>query len=153
LRRPYLQRQRLRRLARVESVEVVLSLYAQFFALTDQEASHHLQDQSRLESALARPKHAAYYEEADLPRQAATLLWGIIRNHPFIDGNKRVAWITTQYFLNLNGQIMEGTLEEDEEAFCLIVRIAEGKLDIDAAESWIRTNMVPMQRSFLAELE
>ena len=59
-----------------------------------------------VESALARPRQAAAYEHADLIRQAATLCYGLIKNHPWVGGNKRTATAITNEFLKLNGKIM-----------------------------------------------
>jgi death-on-curing family protein len=56
-----------------------------------------------VESALARPQQAAAYEAADLPAQAATLLYGLIKNHHWVGGNKRTATALTQLFLRRNG--------------------------------------------------
>jgi death-on-curing protein len=60
-------------------------------------------DRSLIESALARPQQAAAYENADLAAQAATLCFGLIKNHPWIGGNKRTATHLTDHFLKLNG--------------------------------------------------
>lgn len=60
-------------------------------------------DRPLIESALARPRHAAVYEEADLLRQASTLLFGLIKNHPWEGGNKRSATLLTDIFLRWNG--------------------------------------------------
>ena len=56
-----------------------------------------------IESALARPKHAAVYEKADIVRQAATLCFGLIKNHPWTGGNKRTASFLMDQFLFRNG--------------------------------------------------
>src|SRR6266404_7751641 len=60
-------------------------------------------DRPLIESALARPRHAAAIENADLIHQAATLCFGLIKNHPWIGGNKRTATILVDRFLHLNG--------------------------------------------------
>ena len=60
-------------------------------------------DKTLIESALARPQNAAAYENADLTRQAATLLFGLIKNHPWEGGNKRTATFLTNLFLKRNG--------------------------------------------------
>lgn len=62
-------------------------------------------DQGRalVESAVQRPRHKAYYEDADVPTQAASLLFGLAKNHGFLDGNKRVAAMACYAFLRLNG--------------------------------------------------
>lgn len=60
-------------------------------------------DRNLIESALARPKHAAAYENADIIRQASTLLYGLIKNHPWEGGNKRTATFLMNLFLKRNG--------------------------------------------------
>ena len=77
-------------------------------------------NRSLLESALHRPKASAYYENADLVDQAATLLWGMVNNHAFSDGNKRIAYALTLSFLRANGWTIEAT--EDDE-FTLMVGV------------------------------
>ena len=62
-----------------------------------------VREQSLLESALATPKTVAYYEQADLIRQAAILVERIVLNHPFVDGNKRVGLVAGATFLLING--------------------------------------------------
>lgn len=64
-------------------------------------------DRKLIESALARPQHAAKYENADLIRQAATLCFGLIKNHPLEGGNKRTATFLTNLFLKRNGWKLE----------------------------------------------
>lgn len=81
-----------------------------------------------------RPRAVAYYESADLIGQAATLLWGLIENHPFHDGNKRTAWVTAEAFLNVNGFAITAS---DDAAFEVIVAVAQG-LSVDATETWLR---------------
>ncbi len=67
---------------------------------------------SLVESALARPKHAAIYENADLIRQAATLCFGLIKNHPWLGGNKRTATQITLAFLELNDYSLKYEIPE-----------------------------------------
>ena len=99
-----------------------------------------VRDRNLLESALTRPSMAAYYEDADLLRQAATLLWGLIQNHPFHDGNKRTGWVAMRTFLALRGWDVGGT---QDEHFQLVVSIAQG-MALDEAEAWLREHVVAM---------
>jgi death-on-curing protein len=69
-------------------------------------------DRNLVESALARPRHAATFESADLIRQAATLYFGLIKNHPWLGGNKRTATILVDRFLHLNGMELRTTVNE-----------------------------------------
>lgn len=61
-----------------------------------------VEDRDLIESALARPKHSAAYENSDLIRQAATLVFGLIKNHPWTGGNKRTASLLMEEFLYIN---------------------------------------------------
>jgi death-on-curing protein len=97
-----------------------------------------------LESAVHRARSAAHYVGADLSLQAATLANGLARNHPFVDGNKRAAWIGLVAFLALNGQPLPMELFE---------RLAEELIrqleDTDRSESdelladWLRRHIDP----------
>jgi death-on-curing protein len=84
-----------------------LRLEAILAAHDDQLAEHGggvgVRDQGLLESALARPLNLNAYGEPSLPRLAAAYAFGIARNHPFVDGNKRTALVAAELFLGLNG--------------------------------------------------
>ena len=111
--------------------EEALALFAEIKGLPLAAAAHELRDEGRLQSAMARPQHAARYANADLAEQAATLLWGIAENQPFIDGNKRTALVVTLTFLELNGYTVE--LSQDE-IVDLMFEIAAGLGVKDVAE-------------------
>ncbi len=81
----------------------VLALYADLFALAEQETAAALIRDDLLESALASPRNHAMYEGADTIEQAAWLGQAIARNHAFIDGNKRITLTVVQTFLEYNG--------------------------------------------------
>ena len=98
-----------------------------------------MRDWNLLESALHRPRAAAYYEAATLARQAATLLWGIVENHPFHDGNKRTAWVAMRTFLLANGWTVAAT---DDEKFDLVIGITQG-LGVDEVEGWLGERIAP----------
>jgi death on curing protein len=91
-----------------------------------------------IESALARPKHAAAYENADFIRQAATLLFGLIKNHPWHGGNKRTATGLTDSFLHRNGFNLKAELEEVIE---LALNIKADVWKVDEIENWLRTKV------------
>lgn len=94
-----------------------------------------------IESALARPQQAARWENADLPRQAATLCFGLIKNHPWIGGNKRTATFLTEKFLNLNGHEMLASAV----ALLELVHAIEGdQWDVDQIETWMRRHIQPV---------
>ena len=76
----------------------------------------------------------------------ASLLFGLARNHAFIDGNKRVAVLAALQFLNMNGYDLE--LLPVEEAYKTVVQVASGSLSVDDLADWIRDRMRPLpQRS------
>ncbi len=88
-----------------------------------------------VESALARPKHAVAYEDADVIRQASTLLFGLIKNHPWHGGNKRTATALTDSFLYRNGYKLQDTLLELIE---LSLNVESDVWKIDEIEVWLR---------------
>lgn len=88
-----------------------------------------------IESALARPKHAAFYENADIIRQSATLLFGLIKNHPWHGGNKRTATALTDSFLYRNGYDLNVTLSEIIE---LSLNVEADIWKVDEIENWLR---------------
>ena len=92
-------------------------------------------DRALIESALARPKHAATYENADLVRQAATLCFGLIKNHPWVGGNKRTATAITREFLRLNRYQSSASNAETLE---LVLAVEADRWKVDEVESWLR---------------
>jgi death on curing protein len=92
-------------------------------------------DRTLVESALARPRQAAAFEGADLMRQAATLCFGLIKNHPWLGGNKRAATILVDRFLHLNGLELRTTVNETVE---LVLAVEADRWDIDAITVWYR---------------
>lgn len=92
-------------------------------------------DRSLIESALARPKHAAVYENADLIRQAATLLYGLIKNHPWEGGNKRTATFLMNLFLKRNGWRLETTVPEIVE---MVLAVESDEWQVTEIENRLR---------------
>jgi death-on-curing protein len=93
------------------------------------------------DSAVSRP-HASYGGEEFYPtieQKAATLLFGIIRNHAFIDGNKRIAVLATLHFLNRNGRDLD--LTPPEEAYKVIAGTAAGTVTLEELTRWITDQM------------
>lgn len=101
-----------------------------------------IRDEHLLESALARPQNLLSYSETppDLARLAASYAFGIARNHPFIDGNKRTAYVACRTFLMINDADIRATPEEKYVAF---LRLAEGALTEEQLADWIREHLVP----------
>ena len=94
-------------------------------------------DQSMLESALARPQHRALYGTPDVADLAASYAFGLARNHPFVDGNKRAAFVALEVFLELNGWSLTAS---DESCVTTILRLAAGQLEEDELAAWIRAH-------------
>ena len=95
-----------------------------------------LRDEALLESALARPRQRLAYEPtSDLAELAAAYGFGLARNHPYRDGNKRVAFVTMAVFLGLNGQDFNAT---EAEVVTTMVALAAGELDEVALAEWVR---------------
>lgn len=88
-----------------------------------------------IESALARPKHAAIYENADIIRQASTLIFGLIKNHPWTGGNKRTVSFLMEEFLFRNGFELIA-ISKDLYEMSLAVESDEWK--VDEIENWLR---------------
>ena len=100
-----------------------------------------VRDEGLLESALARPRNLLGYEpDADLVRLAAAYGFGLAHNHPFTDGNKRVAVLAVAVFLAING--MDFDPDEVDEVRTILA-LAAGELDEAALTAWIRANATP----------
>jgi len=96
-----------------------------------------LRDQTLLESAAARPKHLAAYGPASAFDLAAAYAFGLARNHPFIDGNKRIALVASLTFLALNGWEVQA---EETATVLVFVDLAAGKLDEKQLARWLEAN-------------
>lgn len=98
-------------------------------------------DPGLLASALARPATTVFGDDAyrTLPRKAAALLESLVRNHPFVDGNKRTGWTLMVTFCYLNGYIHDFTTDE---GFDLVIGIAEGVIDLDSVEQQIARHLI-----------
>ena len=95
-------------------------------------------DHALLESAMARPKqHFAYAEAPDIVDLAAAYTAGIIRSHPFIDGNKRTGFVVGILFLELNGYRFTASEEDAAQA---VLELASGKLDEAGYVAFLRTS-------------
>lgn len=102
-----------------------------------------LRDRAALDSALNRPKMAAFYQQEDIIEQAALLIEGIAMNHPFIDGNKRTALVTGITFLRTNGATIRS---ETEEAAHEVEQLVIGR-DLFRFTTWLRIHIVPYPES------
>jgi len=119
--------------------DVVLAIHRR--QLAEHGGSEGVRDPGLLDSALARPKNLLAYAggEPDLPRLAASYAWGLSRNHPFVDGNKRTAYVVCRTFLKLNGL----DLAADPEAkYLTFLQLAEGLLSEDELAAWIERHLM-----------
>ena len=112
-------------------------------AIHDRQLAEHggptgVRDQGMLESALARPLNQWTYGEDDLCALAAAYAYGIARNHPFADGNKRTAWVFARLFLRLNGQALSFA---PREAIDIVLALAAGELSEDELADWFRQRL------------
>lgn len=95
-----------------------------------------VRDIGLLESALARAQNIlAYVPDADIARLAAAYGFGIAKNHPFVDGNKRTALVATRTYLLLNGYELRAT---PADKYLTFIRLAEGSLTEDEFAEWLR---------------
>ena len=120
-------------------------------AIHDRQLAEHggsagIRDETLLESALARPQQLFAYSDPapDLAELAASLAFGLARNHPFVDGNKRTAAAACETFLELN----QTTLAADDlELYPLYLALAEGKLSEKDFAVWLRTRIQSSARN------
>ncbi len=94
-----------------------------------------VRDERLLESAMARPRNLAAYGDPDAVALAAAYAYGIARNHPFVDGNKRTAAVVSETFLVLNGYRLTAT---DAELVVAFVALAAGELSEEEMADWFR---------------
>jgi len=96
-----------------------------------------VRDLGLLESAAARPATSVFGEDAypDVETKAAALLESIVRNHALIDGNKRLGWLALVLMLALNGHRLD---VDDDEAYDLVIGVAEGRHDVPAIVEVLR---------------
>ncbi len=114
-------------------------------AIHDRQLAEHggspgVRDDNLLQSALARPQqlHAYGDPEPDLADLAASLTYGLARNHPFVDGNKRTAYVCCRVFIALNGAELQASAED---RYLNILALAEGKLPLDHFAAWLRAHL------------
>jgi death-on-curing protein len=96
-----------------------------------------IRDAGMLESALNRPRNKWPYEHAELPELAAAYAYGIARNHPLVDGNKRTSLLALYTFLGINGVDF---IVPEAMAAAMILALAAGEVSEDSLARWIRDN-------------
>ena len=120
------------------SSELVWVDLALVLIIHERSLAHHggaegIRDSGALESALALPQNLSLDESPSLSEPAANYLFGMVKNHAFVDGNKRTAWVTARTFLALNGV----SLQFDAlEAITFVESVAAGAVDRAAATIW-----------------
>lgn len=115
---------------------IVLDVHAEQLALFG--GADGVRDIGLLESALGRPLNKFAYGETDLASLAAAYAFGLARNHPFVDGNKRAAFASIIVFLGLNGIDFD---VPPEAATAMILGVAAGEISEDGLARWIADNM------------
>ena len=109
-------------------------------SLAEHGGARGLRDEGLLDSALARPLNLAAYGQPDVAELAASYGVGLAKNHPFVDGNKRAAFLAVGLFLGLNGQRL--VVDQVDATFTMLA-VAAGTLDETRFAAWIRQHAVP----------
>jgi death-on-curing protein len=112
-------------------------------AIHDAQLSEHggaegTRDHGLLESALARPQNLAAYGDPDIAALAASYAFGIAKNHPFVDGNKRTSLVVLEFFLSLNRYVLNA---DNVQCVLTILALADGSLSESELAHWIRQNI------------
>jgi death-on-curing protein len=118
------------------SLEEVLVIHERQLAIFGGAAG--MRDQGALESALSPPRNKGLYEDADLPALGASLAYGIVRNHAFVDGNKRAAFLAMAAFLRVNGLRFAPS---QESGTAMMLSLAAGEVDETGHTRWILDNI------------
>ncbi len=118
----------------------ILELHRQIIAQSG--GSLGIRDVGTLESALAQPKMTFDKKELypTIEKKAAALAFSLSSNHPFVDGNKRVAHAAMEVFLLLNGREINASVDEQEDLF---LKLASGKLTRDNLAEWLKEKVIP----------
>ena len=122
------------------ATEVALAAHAE--QLAEHGGAQGARDMGALESAMVRPRNLAQYEAPDAAALAAAYAFGIARNHPFVDGNKRTAAVVSETFLVLNGHALDAT---DAELVVAVLALAAGELSEDEQADWFRERVAERQ--------
>ena len=124
-------------------IELSEALVMHDHALTEHGGREGMRDKGMLESALARPMNLQAYSKkgVSLAQLAAAYAFGIARNHPFVDGNKRTALVVSFTFMELNGLKVEAP---PENTYLTFLDLAEGKLNEQDLADWLQRHAVPI---------
>lgn len=115
-----------------------MALAAHAEQLAEHGGGEGLRDAGALDSAMMRPRNLAEYGKPDAAALAASYAFGIARNHPFVDGNKRTAAVVCETFLMLNGWHLTAS---DAELVVAFVALAAGELSEDELADWLRGHL------------
>jgi death-on-curing protein len=126
-------------------IDIVLDFHAEQLALFG--GADGMRDRGLLESALARPLNKFGYGETAMVALAAAYGFGIARNHPFIDGNKRTALASMIVFLGLNGLDLDAP---QEAATAMVLSLAAGEISEDLLAKWLADHVVPLDAPGIA---
>jgi len=118
------------------AVEVAMAAHAE--QLAEHGGGEGVRDPGALESAMARPRNLAVYDDPDAADLAAAYAFGIARNHPFVDGNKRTAAVVSEAFLALNGEALAAS---DAELVVAFLALAAGELSEEEMADWFRQRL------------
>lgn len=111
-----------------------------FEQLREHGGLHGIRDEGALESALARPRQKWWYDKStDVVSLAAAYRFGIVRNHPYRDGNKRVGFMALVTFLGLNGYEFEA---DDDDVVSQMFALAAGRVSESELDEWVRRHAV-----------
>ncbi|TLU83272.1 MAG: type II toxin-antitoxin system death-on-curing family toxin [Chlorobium sp.] len=116
---------------------VVMAIHDELIA--EHGGSTGIRDEGLLSSALARPKNQAHYGDPSVFDLAAAYAYGIIRNHPFVDGNKRTGFLASYVFLNINGWQL---ISSEAEAVNAVLALAAGEIDEPSFSGWLKNKSV-----------
>ena len=120
-------------------VESAVAIAAHGEQLAEHGGAAGVRDLNMLESAMARPLKLVAYGDPDAADLAAAYAFGIARNHPFVDGNKRTAVVVSETFLALNGMRLAC---DDVEVVTTFLALAAGELTVEDLGSWFRSHIV-----------
>lgn len=121
-------------------VDVEVAIAAHKEQLAEHGGAAGVRDLDLLESVMARPLSLVTYGEPDISELAASYAFGIARNHPFVDGNKRTAAVVSETFLQLNGYDLAC---DDVELVSAFLMLAAGEILLDELVDWFRKYVVP----------
>jgi death-on-curing protein len=117
-------------------LDVVLAIHEE--QLAEHGGADGVRDMGLLQSALARPQNLVAYGSPDLADLAAAYAGGVVRNHPFVDGNKRTAWVVAETFIELNGFEL---VADDVGSYETMLALAEARIDEAAFPAWMRPQL------------